>query len=82
MSASATQGGHNQHSSIRTATEHIASYMCVRIIVHNCRTRHSTCNSSDNFPSHSDNHHSWVDVYWIRGRSNSEYGTARLFMAA
>jgi len=46
--------------------------MCVRIIVHKCRTQHNTTqNSSDNFPSYPpDNHHSSDDVYC---RGGGEY---------
>jgi len=53
----------NQHSSLITA------HMCARIIVHNCRTQHSTeQNSSDYFPSYPpDSHHSADDVYWRAG---------------
>jgi len=34
----------NSHAAVRTA------HMCVRIIVHNCRTLSTAQNSSDNFP--------------------------------
>ena len=45
--------------------------VCVHIIVHNCRTQHSTeQNSLDNLPSYPpDNHHSSDNVYW-RGWGN------------
>jgi len=45
--------------SLRTA------HMCVRMIVHNCRTQDNTRQFSDNFRSNPpDSHHSSDDVYW------------------
>ena len=68
----------NKQLPLRTA------HVCVHVILHNCRTQHSTeQNSLDNLPSHPpDNHHCPGDVYWsLEGRGTIYQSNTSLYAA-
>ena len=57
--------------------------MCMRIIIHYCRTQHSTEQFSDNFASYPpNNHHSSDDVHWMEEETLVETATCDLIVTS